>query len=347
MSGGRYFGLDLIRFFAILSVVCVHFLYNIGFDNVIVHGERFFLASVFRGVVNPCVPLFFMLSGYLMKNKKPVKSYYNKFIRLFVLFLMAGILSNIFRILALGQQMSAKDWLSSFTYFSAVGYGWYLRAYIGLFVLIPFLNIMIHTIKAKRQYRVLLLSLLLVFSLPTFLNYLGFRFPDHWANFYPVIYYLLGTYISIYKPKPRKGLLLAGIVGISILYASIIFLMKHGQKCEALLFQYGNLIVLFIGVMLFLLLYQVKAPRVHFLCRFVSSVSRVSYSMFLISWIYDRTIYSFLLNPFVPSFYDRLFFVVLTVPAVFLLSYLSALVLEGGYNFVAAKGKQLFFKQTV
>ena len=75
MSGGRYFGLDLIRFFAILSVVCVHFLYNIGFDNVIVHGERFFLASVFRGVVNPCVHLFFMLSGYLMKNKKPVKSY--------------------------------------------------------------------------------------------------------------------------------------------------------------------------------------------------------------------------------------------------------------------------------
>ncbi|MGI5895429.1 MAG: acyltransferase family protein [Oscillospiraceae bacterium] len=339
--------MDLIRFLVILFVLSAHFFARVGYINAPIHGERYFIATAFREIITSCVPLFFMLSGYLMKNKTPVRSYYSKIIRLLVLFLVIGTMCNLYRIFVYHEQLSAVDWLFSFTNFSANTYSWYLKVYIGLFVLAPFLNMMIHALKSKKQFHILLLSLILVFSLPVFFGRIGLQVSNYWKDFYPITYYLLGAYISIYKPCLRKGVLIAGIFIVSVLGAVLLFLTRYGQKLGSAAVEYGDFLYLLITVMLFLLLYQVKAPRVHFLCRFVSSVSRVSYSMFLISWIYDRTIYGFILVPFVSSFYDRLLFIVLTVPAVFLLSYLSALVLEGSYNFVAAKGKQLFFKQTV
>lgn len=326
--------------------MCTHCLYNIGFDNVFVHGERYFFAAILRSFFTCCVPLFFMLSGYLMKNKTPTWNYYSKSIRLLILYFVSGVLSILFLFFVQKKEMSVKDVICYFTDFGAVGYGWYLRAYIGLFIFIPFLNIMIHALKNKKQFQILILSFILVISVPTFLNSLTLRFSNYWKDFYPIIYYLLGAYVSLYKPQLRKSFLALSCGVLTISSVVILFIFRHGQqRGGGVYLQYGDLIFVLITVTVFLFLYQVKAPRSRFLCRFITSVSRVSYTMFLISWIYDQTIYKYILNPLIPSFYDRIFFTPIPIIIVFFLSYFTALFFEGSYDFGSKKFSEWRKKQ--
>ena len=65
--------LDIIRIFALICVVGVHFFLNCGFYDVPIVGKRMYVASVVRAFFITCVPLFLMLTGYLV-NKKQLTS---------------------------------------------------------------------------------------------------------------------------------------------------------------------------------------------------------------------------------------------------------------------------------
>lgn len=66
----RVFGLDLIRFFAIFSVISVHFFLNNGFYTFPVKGGRMFISINLRWLFFSGVPLFLLLTGYLNNKKK-------------------------------------------------------------------------------------------------------------------------------------------------------------------------------------------------------------------------------------------------------------------------------------
>lgn len=68
--------LDIVRCVALFSVVGVHFFLNSGFYDEIVQGERMYVMTVVRSACMICVPLFMLLSGYLMRTRKPSSRYY-------------------------------------------------------------------------------------------------------------------------------------------------------------------------------------------------------------------------------------------------------------------------------
>lgn len=65
----RNSNMDIIRCFALLSVVAVHFFLNSGFYDHVVIGKRMYVAVVVRTALMVCVPMFMVLSGYLMRTK--------------------------------------------------------------------------------------------------------------------------------------------------------------------------------------------------------------------------------------------------------------------------------------
>ena len=62
----RNLNADLIRCVAVFSVVSVHFLKNNGFYSTPVVGWDMLLMCIYRSFFMACVPLFLMLTGFLM-----------------------------------------------------------------------------------------------------------------------------------------------------------------------------------------------------------------------------------------------------------------------------------------
>ncbi len=68
--------LDLIRIVALFGVLSVHFFWYTGFYQTNTKGKLMFSMYILRNIFMYCVPLFLVLSGYLMNKKKLTKSYY-------------------------------------------------------------------------------------------------------------------------------------------------------------------------------------------------------------------------------------------------------------------------------
>ena len=65
----RDYSLDLVRIFAVVMVVSNHFFLLNGFYYEIVQGKRMYALNLMRTFSLTCVPLFLVLTGYLMCQK--------------------------------------------------------------------------------------------------------------------------------------------------------------------------------------------------------------------------------------------------------------------------------------
>ena len=65
----RNSSIDIIRLVALFGVVGVHFFLNTGFYEIQVSGAKLFFAITVRSFFMYCVPLFIMITGYLMNKK--------------------------------------------------------------------------------------------------------------------------------------------------------------------------------------------------------------------------------------------------------------------------------------
>lgn len=91
-------------------------------------------------------------------------------------------------------------------------YSWYVNMYIGLYLLIPFLNRLWQVL--DKEEKILLISVLIMSTaLPSIVNVFDFYtdgafrnsgfstkysqiVPDWWKNSYPLTYYFIGTYLK-------------------------------------------------------------------------------------------------------------------------------------------------------
>ncbi len=64
--------LDIIRIVAAFTVLSVHFFLHNGFYYETVQGTSMYIMTLMRTLFSVCVPLFMILTGYLMCNKTPV-----------------------------------------------------------------------------------------------------------------------------------------------------------------------------------------------------------------------------------------------------------------------------------
>lgn len=83
--------LDIVRCFALLCVVSVHFFLNTSYYYTPVVGAEMYFMTLVRTGAMICVPLFIMLSGYLLCHKKPVRGYFSKIGKTLGTYTLAGI----------------------------------------------------------------------------------------------------------------------------------------------------------------------------------------------------------------------------------------------------------------
>lgn len=118
----RDINLDLIRSFAVWTVISVHFFYNSGFYYETVAGYRMYIMLIVRTFCMVCVPLFMILSGYLLNTKTLCRKYYFRIIPILTSYVLASVCCMIYKIIFCDNVFTFKTFILGVFNFSIAGY---------------------------------------------------------------------------------------------------------------------------------------------------------------------------------------------------------------------------------
>lgn len=323
----RIIGLDLIRCIAVLFVVSVHFFLNCDYYFVNIVGTKMIVATAFRWLFFVCVPLFLLLTGYLQNKKKLTKSFYKGIIPVLSSYLIISIISILFRVFYLHEEKSIVLWIVSILDFTADEYSWYIEMFIGIFLLIPFLNVVYNGLKTQKEKLILIGTILTLTTLASFLSvtfgsYSEYKlFPEFWQGLFPFAYYFMGAYISEFGVKLKKSSIAMLLVLVLVYQTWIEYYKSAGQPFLSDKYNaYNALPTVAISVLLFLLLYNVDIKN-KAVCFVVSDISKASLDIYLASYIFDKIAYP-ILKEKVPVITDRFAYYFVVVPIVFVCAYI-------------------------
>lgn len=314
-GNGRDSTLDLIRIIAFVSVVSVHFFYQSDFYDLPIMGRRMYIGVVMRTFFMVCVPLFLILSGYLMHRKQLTGRYYLGVLSTVFTYLFASGFCLVFRFLRDG--ISVKEAVASVLNYSAAPYSWYIEMYLGLFLIIPFLNGGYHSLGSRRKKRVMAVSLVVMTALPPLVNIRMQILPQWWQQFYPVSYYVMGAYLSEYQPKLKNRYLLLILAGNTLLAGTFQFYKCYGGGFSwGPWTDWGSIFNVVNAAALFLLIRSVNTEgwnlKFKGTLRYVASLCLGGY---LLSWVFDSIFYS-ILRSRVPEIADRFIYMPIMILAV-------------------------------
>ena len=300
----RVVGLDLIRSIAILFVFSLHFLLNSGYYTLQYNSVSAFVLTICHWLVITCISLFLLLTGYLNKSTKNNKQYLLKLSRVLISYLIVSILCVFFRSIYLNENLNIIKSVIYIINFEACGYSWYVEMYIGLFLLIPFLNILYNNVDNKKRLVLIFILLGIIpqsfkLIIPDFMNFNVL--PDRWINLYPVSLFYIGRYLSDNKLNLsliKKILILFSTLLLESMLCYFVYYNKHypGEWFDFGNMAYNNVFTVVIAVMIFVICLDCKISS-KLLNKGIRLISIYSFEMYLISWMIDRFIYNYVLLP--------------------------------------------------
>lgn len=290
--------MDLVRVVATLSLISLHFFaYTNFYKETIQEGDTYIACMIgARIFFMQCVPLFVILSGYLLGKKELMPSYYKGIIYTVGIYVIVSIICVMYRIQINKQELTFTTALKTILNYSAAEYSWYIEMYFGLFALIPFLNLIYRNLQTKRQKQALLLTMLVLCTLPGMCNVYanGTKVvPAWWVSLWPLLYYFIGCYIREYSIK------LSWVWNVVLLAAALVACTAFSySRSVGKLFEWGaynewggwhNVLL---SVLTFTLLSNLKLQKIPDLLKgLLFGISKLSLGIYLSSWILDDYVY--------------------------------------------------------
>lgn len=249
-----------------------------------------------------CVPLFLIITGYLMKNKTLCKSYYFGLLRTLAIYILASLLCLLWRVVYFKEPMNLIRGILMIADYSACSYSWYIEMYIGLFLLIPFLNIVYRSLETRKKRLVLIGTLLILVAVPLQFNFAKQFFPQWWSSaLFPIMYYYIGSYMRDY-PTHLKAvqlfLLALAWIGLwSLFNYYLCIITKENLYGWHDYTDWGSLQNVGSSVLVFSLCQLVRFARPNGLMpKLLTHIATYSLGAYLLSWIFDKTLYPILLE---------------------------------------------------
>ena len=294
----RILGLDIIRSIAVLLVFVTHSIAYKGVINENLLSLKWTLYMILRFLAMTCVPLFLLLTGYLNSKKEISKKYYKGIIPILFSYIGISILEIVGTSIYTKTSIDLKSSIIKILNFTANGYAWYVEMYIGLFLLIPFLNILYDNLKSKKEKFILIVSLGFLTFIPQMVK--SFKAgdtwlditPDYWQIIYPITYFYIGKMIKEFQPKfsmiKKTGLF---IVAIAIPCTFCYLYTTTTQYAWFIFNGFEALTNAFTAISVFLLLYDFD-KKVPVIQKIITEISLCSFEMYLFSSIWDKYLYT-------------------------------------------------------
>lgn len=343
--------MDILRIVAVLCVISIHFFYHTGYYNTTADNVPMYFATVLRTLFSVCVPLFMILSGFLLCNKTLKKGYYSGIRKTIIVYILVAIACIIYKSCNGSYTLTPLTFFTGILDFTGANYSWYIEMYIGLFLLVPFLNIIYKNLDSRKQKNILLITLIAITILPSLFN--EFRFdslewwanpasntetqkliPSWWVGIYPITYYFTGCYIREYGTKIKNIYLIIALVVAVFGFGTFNFYRCYGMPFSTSNYVYWYGIEPYVmSVLIFLIISKLKLENINVKTKFVLwKISDLVLGTYLLSFIFDAIYYYEFLNKNTTDFYARFPFMPLMILCVFV----SALISSGIINLIAA-----------
>ena len=320
----RLVGLDLVRSCAILFVIAGHFFLNTPFMKTEFLGVSMHLQAIVRTFFSIGVPLFIMLTGYLNANKALTKSYFHGIWRVLIAYLFFSVITILFREFCLHEDLSVFQWTHKVLGYSAIPYAWYIEMWIGLFLVIPFLNIAYKGLQRRKDKFLLIFILYVLTAVPDLFNRYGMHIvPGYWQACYPLMFYFAGCYIREYRPSIKPLYLILAIAACCLVNPIFNLLFISHRPLLQVAGGFSGVFGTIIAIAFFSLIYKVDVKNTA-VTRALTRISLLSLDMYLCSYIFDAIYYPwFKEHCYVSQQQFGIYFFVL-VPLVFVSSFTLA-----------------------
>ena len=317
----RNASLDLARLSALFCVVSVHFFLYTGFYAEPCNGWKMYLLCLLRCSCMVCIPLFLLLTGYLLGDRQFDRRHYLGVDKILGVYVLCAVTCVLMKKYYFGQ--TEATFFNVFD-FSASTYGWYVEMYLGLYLLVPLMNLIWRGLNGKRQKQMLLAVFLLLAHLPSLLNGFDWQtpgafadpalsqryyliFPRYWATTYPISYYFIGAYLREYPlrlSKPKNALLYGAAL---LVFGSFAFYKSgSGAFISGSWQNWESLLLLPCGVLAFTFFTNLDASRWRRTPRVLLAIgSECVFGAYLLSCLFDKLFYEYIV-PRTPDLYSRL-----------------------------------------
>lgn len=242
----RFIELDCLRIFACILVIISHLVCLVAFDGSYPEWNIANIIYVFR---NPCVPLFFMISGSLMLSHEkalPTKKIIILAIRLSIAYLITSVFFSCLDIFKSGirwNEVNIVEFLNS-TLINPKSHLWFIPTMIGVYILSPILKKIVEDKKLTKFYlciwfifTVMRKTVLFCISIIQIFSKLDLSGIQSLISNFPVVelnsycgYFVLGYYLYFRFNKKVKLIYLSFGIVVSTIIPALILELSYSKK---------------------------------------------------------------------------------------------------------------------
>ncbi len=293
----RIVSFDILRILSAISVVMIHVAMTFIMKNPL-GSAAFRIGCFFSALSRYAVPVFFMISGALMLNQdKPrePKSILLRALQMYLLFWIWSVFYSLVNNIAfplLGHGKLSLDRFISDS-FSGHYHMWFLFTIIGLYIITPFLRLVIRRENKKYIDSYLLVALGVEFIWPVCAFCIkrlapGWRIINFHINEIDLFvfseyltYFILGWYLNNFQfsDKKKKLIYILGGVGLAATFLCGAFLNTEEIKAYDFFFSPGALGVLLFSVAVFVFVKDFPFRRTP---GFVTGLSGLTFGVYMI-----------------------------------------------------------------
>ncbi len=320
----RVVWIDIIKVVALILVIVLHLISN----SVQLNVRKASLLIYYCGTIS--VPLFFMVSGYLLLNKKEAITYkycINKIIKILFFMLLCNLVFVLIFWFKTGNVLNV--FLEMCLNFVQDGYFyhfWYLWSLIIIYLLLP---ILYKVFNEKKNYYYITITFILISLFASIINII--RYQNGLSVFkYSIIqslrwwiyftYFMLGGFIAKTDFLAKLSTIKHGLILLFTFILCLVYEYFMATKLYGNLYAenfYDNLIIIVLVVLFFTFIKKVFAKRGEFIAYF----AQFSLVMYMIHVTVIDVLKMFLKM-------NNDYINVLYIIPVFLLSYLVAYILD-------------------
>ena len=283
----RESGVEMLRIFAALAVVMLHYNDAIAFDVVVQGSLNYYILFFLESICICAVDVFMLISGFFLcsSNKRTL----GKPLSLFVQISLVQLLFFLFLILTGQKQFSIP--LSIETIIPA---NYFVILYTGVYLVSPYINKLLQTL-SKKQLTSFLLLLLFIFSFyATFTDILNEFRGNVWFGMSPIsawgnmqgfnivnfcLLYIVGAYLRIVGIPPiiKKHSINICLLTLILIFVWAIlgdYLPKVGLRSA---WVYNNPLVILLSILLFSFFSSIKLRSMA-----INTLAKSSFTCFLV-----------------------------------------------------------------
>lgn len=335
----RIEGLDLLRVLAILCVVFIHTMpseiQDIGYFNSLSESSKIFYFACFA-VGRLGVPLFMLLSGYLLLsreyNSENTKKFYKEnFLSLLLTWEIWIFIYNLLVTWFRGSDFHMSVVVKNMFFVEAVTHdvfnAWYMEMILGIYLFIPFLSRVLKTMSNREIAGLLTIFFIYLFIVPTLNQFrstdlacsLDLNFSGGIYGFYLIAGYLLKRYENQFRNAFKP---LAIPAGLACITALVLLQMLANTADHLYLLWYDFCLLPIASMLIFVYFRDVSSVNLRGL---ITNISTCSFGIYLFHIVYLALFWHY--ETFDNLFSDKLRIFLLFISA-FILSFISVMILK-------------------